>query len=305
MDSEVTTIMIEQPPLKRGRVGLGEYAAPLPLGPERRPRIHAIFRTSRRRAPLLTPSTPEVGRQMGIFRDMWLVSSALAWFSDEPRTRREPETPVFFPPEPGPPIPPEILTPEMFQRWPPRPDPEPAAEEDLDEFVEETEPPRPGVPVSQFATGRTWYDCVRRDEDGEVRCQIRGVAFERKREGEMYALLPVKANGRLWLLRIEVINRTKRALDPWEIRDILEVVHPDGRSFRSLNGRFDFDEPSGARAFAYLPDTPRLQPGQTLAGGIVFLLPDEPAEYTLAVVGGRIKAAGDRRPARPDPPIRT
>ena len=229
---------------------------------------------------------------MGIFRDMWLVSSALAWFSDERGTRRRKEPEIYRPPPsaPFPPIPPEILTPETFQRWPELPEPEPAAEDELDEYYEPPKPPRPGVPMREFATGRTWYECYRRDEVSKTRCWIRAVGFTRKRDGDLHSLLPMKVRGQLWLLRVEAMNRMSQPLKPWDIPSLLELVHPDGRAFRPVRGRYDADDPSGVRDFSTASELPALQKGATARGGIVFILPDEAVEYTISVEGGTIRA---------------
>ena len=229
---------------------------------------------------------------MGIFRDMWLVSSALAWFSDERGTRRRKDPEIYVPPMPAPrpPQPPTILTAEQFQRWPPLPEPEPTTRDDLDEFVEEPKSPRPGVPMRQFETGRTWYECYRRDEVSKVRCWIRAVDFTRKRDGDLEARFPVKVDGQLWLLRVEAMNRMSQPLNPRQISSLLELVHPDGRAFRPVRGRYDTDEPSGVSAFSAYDPGPMLRPGATARGGIVFILPDEAVEYTISVEGGRITA---------------
>jgi hypothetical protein len=150
------------------------------------------------------------------------------------------------------------------------------------------------VPIKETVSSSGWFDC--RSDKKEIRFKIRVLSFEKVDLSEVDDSHKVKidsSSGNYWILKVETVNLTKKAISPDDVTRKIVLVDQDEFHFNRvedshLSCNSDYATTSGLRRL-YSGD---LIPKIKVAGAITFFLPDDDeAEYSLTIEEGRIEEA--------------
>jgi hypothetical protein len=151
-----------------------------------------------------------------------------------------------------------------------------------------------GIPVRKAIESGSWYECIGRYFNEELRFRLRVLGFSATTVGEIDETLGAKmqTEGVLWLLSIQVVSLCKEPVDAWKVRDVVMLTDRDAFSFKPFEGSdLDRNEASGIFRFSGWSSNPPLSPKVKATGSIPFILPDEENNYCVAVEGGQIREA--------------
>jgi hypothetical protein len=148
-----------------------------------------------------------------------------------------------------------------------------------------------GVEIKKAIASGDWYECEGRSYKDEIRFRVRALGFDRTTPQAINPSTEVVVEGVLSLLQVEVVNLCKQPTDPYHIRNLLILVDQDGFEFERLESNLDRDRTSGLHRFSSWSDASKLMPKVKVVGTIAYALPDEEAEYSLAVKEGEIRPA--------------
>ena len=149
------------------------------------------------------------------------------------------------------------------------------------------------VPIKETVSSNAWFDCRSKDE---IRFKMRILLFEKVNLAEVDDPDKVKidsSNGNYWILKIEIMNLTKRKISPDDAKRVIILVDQDEFHFncvedRHLSYHSDYATTSGLKRL-YSDD---LIPKIKMVGAITFFLPDDDeAEYSLTIDKGNIEEA--------------
>lgn len=149
-----------------------------------------------------------------------------------------------------------------------------------------------GVPVKKAIQTGEWYECLGQNyEDEEIRFRLRILGFDPTTVREIDAESDVEVEGVLWLMSVEVVSLCKQPIDAYHVPNLMRIVDHDDFVFMHFRSDLDHDKASGIHRFSGWSDNLPLSPKIKAIGTIPFVLPDEDAEYRLAIKDGHIREA--------------
>lgn len=150
-----------------------------------------------------------------------------------------------------------------------------------------------GKSINELVATGDWLECVTSDFEGEYLFKIRISSFYKVRKEELLQIhqkLPeIKSeDGVLWVLKIEVVNLTKKSFYSFIVRNSLILVDQDDFQFEMYQNYHLLDSEfgiyTGLNRFQSWTSDPNLQPKIKASGALACFLPDDDlASYYLSV----------------------
>lgn len=144
-----------------------------------------------------------------------------------------------------------------------------------------------------------WYECYVKSINGwaenDVFFKIKIIDFEKIKLEEVDDLEKVafdKDESVLWILRLEIINMSKKTISAGGIASTILLVDDDDFAFDCFTDSHllcssEYGKNSGIQS-VYLN---KLKPKIKAKGAIPYILPDQNSEYYLSILDGTIKEA--------------
>lgn len=153
------------------------------------------------------------------------------------------------------------------------------------------------IPLKEAIATGAWLDCHAIScyrEEFSFRLQLKG--FHRASNGEIDRSMinEIFVEGVVWLLSFDVVNLTKGPINGWYVREAIRLVDQDGFEFEPYRierfaSNLNWSDNPGLCRFANVTPNLPLSPKIKASGSITIVLPDEEANYCLAIKDGNIR----------------
>jgi hypothetical protein len=149
--------------------------------------------------------------------------------------------------------------------------------------------------IYSLIRGDSWLQCATTKLGEDIVLRIRPVLFEKINVDEIeIGKINKLDDGILWMIKIDVVNFSKKPLEAYFIRDNIKLRDQDDYIFDAMSDTYltyssSFAENNGFKRFASFSGTPSLPCKMKTGGSLSFLLPhEEKAEYFLSIKDGNI-----------------
>ncbi len=143
------------------------------------------------------------------------------------------------------------------------------------------------IPIKALVRDGCWLNCTVRSKfvQGEVTVRMRVLSFERldyAEIGKAVSLEPIAEGAILWLLKLEVVNLCKASVLFGYLTEEMRVVDSDGFQFERDDAGLYFSDFAKRVGLSLGSLLPKLK----AQGAVIFKVPDEDSEFSLAFKNG-------------------